>query len=410
MNYSNSLIRRYLSLSKNHNSSDKLPSLTSSALVDVELYSIIAIICRDHINIWYEQMTHDKSFVEELLFLISHIIKELEKRFFMVKHEMLFLDSIPMIAIKHINGKAQKIVKEDINSHKTFDEILHKFQPHPALDSQENEHLYLRLVADGLITSLLPSNDLKSECERVIIREILSDFVLKKAIDKLSEPSILFEVITKLIIHLKEKSIDNTTKGVFFASFIIIKMYNFVIFLWKNLFITNSSRFVILNVFDLACFEFIFEIFELRTENPYIYVFIRFFLIPCFFVFIGDIISIQFMRFWNQHIFTEKFAVSCFRALRVVIWPSNSLEISKIQQCKSDNYKIKERLESEIYSSIPVFLRKQFFGSNDEVKDRIKRICSLFDSKLSNKHFIFYILDLILRNILYELSDTTEFV
>ncbi|QSL65435.1 hypothetical protein MERGE_002746 [Pneumocystis wakefieldiae] len=192
------LIRRYLSLSKNYNFSDKLPTLTCSELVDVELYSIIAIICKDHINIWYEQITHDKSFIEESLLLISHVVKELEKRFFMMKHELLLLHNIPMIAIKHINGITQKILQADITSHRTFDEIFHEFQHHPALDSYENECLYLRLIADTLIASFLPPDDLKSECERVIIREILSDFVFKRIIDKLSEPSILFEIIAKV--------------------------------------------------------------------------------------------------------------------------------------------------------------------------------------------------------------------
>ncbi|KAG5440907.1 hypothetical protein PCK2_000062 [Pneumocystis canis] len=195
---SDSLIRRYLSFSKGHNSSDKLPALTRSALVDVEIYSIIAIICRDYINIWYEQMTHDKSFIEELLFLVSHVVKELENRFFTIKHETLFLQSIPMIAIKHINGKlflctvwriklicidirkAQKIVQTDISSHKTFDEVFHGFQQHPALDSQENEKLYLRLVVDGLITSLLPSNDLESECERILSQKQYLKILLKE--------------------------------------------------------------------------------------------------------------------------------------------------------------------------------------------------------------------------------------
>ncbi|KAG5519356.1 hypothetical protein PMAC_001982 [Pneumocystis sp. 'macacae'] len=194
---SNSLIRRYLSFLRDCSSSDKLPSLTSSALVDVELYSIIAIICRDYINVWYEQMTHDKNFIEELLFLVSHIVKELEKRFFMIRHDILLLDSIPMIAVKHINGMWFFLLY--INSHKTFDDVFRGFQLHTALDSYESEHLYLRLVADGLITFLLPSSDLGSECERVIIREILSDLVLKRIIDKLSEPSILFEIITKHI-------------------------------------------------------------------------------------------------------------------------------------------------------------------------------------------------------------------
>ncbi|KAG4300869.1 hypothetical protein PCK1_002946 [Pneumocystis canis] len=148
---------------------------------------------------------------------------------------------------------------------------------------------------------------------------------------------------------------------------------------------------------------------EFKTEIPYIYIIIRFFLIPCVFVFVGDLISNYFMRFWCQCIFTEQFAVSCFRALRIAIWPKNIAEISKIQHCKIDNHKIKEYLEAEIYTSIPVFLRKYLFGFNDEIaKIKIKRICSLFESKLANKYFIFYILDLILGNIIYDMSDVTH--
>ncbi|KTW31465.1 hypothetical protein T552_00107 [Pneumocystis carinii B80] len=163
--------------------------------------------------------------------------------------------------------------------------------------------------------------------------------------------------------------------------------------------IANSPQFI-QNIFDLAGFEFVFEVLELKTEAPYIYTVIRFFLIPCIFVFFGDLILIQLMRFWSQYIFTEQFAVSCFRALRTAIWSDGSIDVSKIQHCKFDDYNFKEYLETEIYTVITVLFNNHFFRFNDEIiKAKIKQICSLFDSKAANKHFIFYIFDLILSSI-----------
>jgi len=76
-----------------------------------------------------------------------------------------------------------------------FETIFHNLQPHPALSSPENEADYLRLIADGCLAVLLPTEDLDSDCERTLIREILASLILRKGLDLMSEPYMMYETI-----------------------------------------------------------------------------------------------------------------------------------------------------------------------------------------------------------------------
>ena len=79
-------------------------------------------------------------------------------------------------------------------------EIFHNLQPHPALSSSpDSERLYLKLLSSGVLAALLPTEDLQSNCERTLIREILSDLVLWNVVDKLSEPWLLYDLIPKIL-------------------------------------------------------------------------------------------------------------------------------------------------------------------------------------------------------------------
>lgn len=83
-------------------------------------------------------------------------------------------------------------------------EIFHNLQPHPALKaSPESERLYLKLLSSGVLAVILPTEDLHSDCERTLIREILSGLGFFNIADKLSEPFLLYEIITKVLTSLK---------------------------------------------------------------------------------------------------------------------------------------------------------------------------------------------------------------
>ena len=84
-----------------------------------------------------------------------------------------------------------------------FESIFHNLQPLPALISPENESDYLRLIADGCLAVLLPTEDLDSDCERTLVREILACLIFRKGIDLMSEPYMMYETIHNVPVFLR---------------------------------------------------------------------------------------------------------------------------------------------------------------------------------------------------------------
>lgn len=82
-----------------------LPPLTSSNDVDVELYSILAIIIKDFVNTWYTKITPDHGFVEEVIQIIAHCSRALEQRLRQIDVTALLLDEIPALVEAHFDGK-----------------------------------------------------------------------------------------------------------------------------------------------------------------------------------------------------------------------------------------------------------------------------------------------------------------
>lgn len=90
--------------------------------------------------------------------------------------------------------------KTSLCPHLSIPEIFHNIQPHPALKSSpETERLYLKLLSSGILAVLLPTEDLQSNCERTLIREILSGLVFWNVVDKLSEPWLLYDIFAKVL-------------------------------------------------------------------------------------------------------------------------------------------------------------------------------------------------------------------
>lgn len=83
---------------------DLLPPLTSRNDVDLQLYAIIAIILRDFVQAWYNKITPDGTFVEEIVHIIAHCTRALEQRLRKVDVESLLLDELPDLLDKHIQG------------------------------------------------------------------------------------------------------------------------------------------------------------------------------------------------------------------------------------------------------------------------------------------------------------------
>lgn len=82
---------------------DVLPPLTSSNEIDLQLYAIISVIIRDFVQAWYSKITPDQVFVSEVILIIAHCTRALEKRLQKVDMEALLLDEIPELIQTHLS-------------------------------------------------------------------------------------------------------------------------------------------------------------------------------------------------------------------------------------------------------------------------------------------------------------------
>lgn len=82
-----------------------LPPLTSSNEVDLQLYALLAIIIKEFVQVWYNKITPDHIFVEEVVKVIAHCTRALEQRLRKVDLESLIFDEVPDLIEVHVEGK-----------------------------------------------------------------------------------------------------------------------------------------------------------------------------------------------------------------------------------------------------------------------------------------------------------------
>ncbi|KAL8670419.1 MAG: hypothetical protein Q9168_005048 [Polycauliona sp. 1 TL-2023] len=83
---------------------DQLPPLTSSNEIDLQLYTVIAIVVKELVYSWYGKITPDQAFVEEVVRIIAHCTRAVEGRLRNIDLESLFLDEIPELIEIHVLG------------------------------------------------------------------------------------------------------------------------------------------------------------------------------------------------------------------------------------------------------------------------------------------------------------------
>lgn len=83
-----------------------LPPLSSSNEIDLQLYTIIAIVVQELVYSWYGQITSDEAFVEEVVRIIAHCTRAVEGRLRKIDLESLLLDEIPGLVESHVLGRS----------------------------------------------------------------------------------------------------------------------------------------------------------------------------------------------------------------------------------------------------------------------------------------------------------------
>ncbi|KAL5337658.1 PXA domain-containing protein [Aspergillus crustosus] len=196
-----------------------LPPLTSSNDVDRQLYAFIAIIIKEFISPWFSKITPDQALINEVLQVIAHCTRALEQRLRDIDITQLVLDDIPSLVEAHI--ASYRLAKEQSTSSglsPSAREIYHALSPHPGLSpvpdpfdvasqsqQQDNEAVYRRLLVDGVLAVLLPTEDVKNACLRTLVNDILADLILGNEVSgRVCEGWFMWDSMTKLLDVLRK--------------------------------------------------------------------------------------------------------------------------------------------------------------------------------------------------------------
>ncbi|KAK9461305.1 PXA domain-containing protein [Lipomyces oligophaga] len=442
---------------------ETLPALSSFPDIDFELYAFIALILRQFVLGWYIKITgddiSDRTFISEVTQVIAHVTRSLEERLRKVELEMLLLDDIPFVLDAHIRDfrLARQKVGSAYAAGKSFEEMFHALQPHPALippdtskDAATQERQYLSVLSKGVISVLLPTDDLRSSNERTFICSLLADVVFNTAIDKISEPFMVHEIISKVIekslkcktndgeepavsASVPKKSTGTTSSNrfqdilseilssikVFISSavtFLSLLQAGIVFFISFARTIPDESTEstaasphgspASASLLTIALFPTIARLLNLGARQPWLMSTIELLALPLVLLPPGSIIDRLLIHFFRTYVLTSSTVCSVLRAARTAVFPNNDpMGPPRVYPSPDEQQAILERLRKNILRIVPGKVRSQVLG--DDAMDGIQELIAPFESKYANKHLIYFLIDIIIVKVLPELTEQT---
>ncbi|KAI4723690.1 hypothetical protein E4T48_00264 [Aureobasidium sp. EXF-10727] len=203
--------------------SELLPPLTTSNQVDLQLYALISIIIKDFVQAWYSKITPDQEFTDQVVHIIAHCTRALEQRMRDVDLEALVLDELPELIDVHVtayrtaySGSYTSLLVANPR------DVYHAINPHPALspvpfdpgslaslDQAENEAAWRQLLVQGVLSHLLPPEDLNNPPLKVLVTEIFSELIVGRGIcGNICEGWFIWDVVSKLLAILRPPEPD----------------------------------------------------------------------------------------------------------------------------------------------------------------------------------------------------------
>ena len=184
----------------------------ASPALNTELYDFIALALRAYVHPWWsvtfqpredidEGITvsrskltrYDRDFLPQITVVLTAVIRTLAIRLQAVDFASLLLSTLPLLIKQHYTDFRQARSKLGSayaqGGAYSLPTLFHASQAHIGIDVDGRiEPEYVRQVFELVLGTCLPVEDKESECERVIIREILTKVVAKDVAPMLSQP------------------------------------------------------------------------------------------------------------------------------------------------------------------------------------------------------------------------------
>lgn len=414
---------------------DRLPSLTSSDEVNIELYALFGLICRQFIQTWYYKIVDDPAFIYDISTVLAHVTRQLEERVVQIDLYGFLLDELPMILDAHIQDI--RTVKERHRSAllpaESLEAAFHALRPHPALSSPENEKIFLQMLSKGISVFLLDNSTLNSPLATSLISSILCDIGLKNAVEKLSEPWMLYEIITKVFDIIFPKPLDSEpvpkkteSQGVLlYPSTVTTQagiLYTRVVRICGSALAKGGKLVAFLGSFvsgeelsfektrvplvGTSIFALIETLFEFNIRKPLLPATLRVLSIPLAYGQLGKVCNRVVAFYLTKYIGNESSVAKIIRSIRETLFPGNgNMGPGRPIPSAEEQVAIRAKAANAIYSNVPETMRAILFG--DDAKQGIDEILDLFDNKQINKHLVYSLLDHIVTTIAPELVEMT---
>lgn len=160
--------------------------------VDQALESFLNGVLREYVHIWFRELSSDQAFVHELRLVIRHLLASLCRRAAEVDLVRFITGPVAQAAISHLDAYLRsQVMMSDVTDQGRF--VLNSLgsQVHVAVASRESEHQYLRLLSESLVSRLLPARYVRCKSACTLLRELLGNTVLLKAMDVIADPDIV---------------------------------------------------------------------------------------------------------------------------------------------------------------------------------------------------------------------------
>ena len=340
-------------------------------------------------------ITHNQAFVEEMLLVVAHVIRSVEERIRGLDLARLVLDDVPGLVWYHMRCMelARRCEETEYYPELGLSDWYHGVSPHSGLTTHTKE--YVDGVAEGMLAILLPTEDLASTCERVLIREILANLVLGNTIDAVSQPYVIHEMLQSACHTIKRLLDEQPT--------------------WYERILSRRQtsapairRKMTKSILRLYCIDLGLSIVGQCQRSSYLCKICTMLvgLLPrnSYVDRLGRYVSAQLY----ESVFHEELVLVALDTLRDIVWPNGVLMGPRTEPSAEEQAEIQRETESILVDTVSQPLRSLIFGASRTTQlDTAHDLLDNFEDAKCNKHLVFQLLDLITVKILPELADLT---
>lgn len=416
---------------------DKLPTLTTSDEVNIEIYALFGLICRQFIQSWYYKIVDDPAFIYDISAVLAHVTRQIEERVTQLDIFGLLLDELPMIMDAHIHDV--RMVKERYKSSllpaESLESAFHTVRPHPALGNDENEKLFLQMLSKGLTVTLLDSASLNSPLAVSLISSILCDIGLKNAVEKLSEPWMLYEILTKVLdiicpqddhanhkAEVKKPELSSATLNPTTITMQANVLYKRLVSICGSALAQSGKLLAFLGSFasgeelsfektrvpvvGTSIFSLLDTLFQLNVKKPLIPASLRVASIPFAYGRLGKICNRVVDFYLTKFVGNEHAISKILSTVRSTLFPGNGpMGPGRPFPSDSEQTQIRATAADRLFKAVPEPARFILFG--DDPRKGVDDILDIFANKQINKHLVYALIDHLVSAVAPELVEMT---